>query len=170
MGTDATGSVALGNSASGIFIQGGEANLIGGPTAGKGNLISGQRMTAASISTGQRTMWSLAILSAPISPGRRPWAICGNWCWGIRQPDWRCWTGERNVISGNLDRGYKIKDLTTSDNRVIGNYIGTDLNGTLALGNFVGWQWSSVHGIMSSGNAKRGRGTSSAATPLAGYS
>lgn len=44
---------------------------------------------------------------------------------------------ERNVISGNKDNGVKISEPGTANNVVAGNYIGTDVTGTLALGN--GW-------------------------------
>jgi hypothetical protein len=43
--------------------------------------------------------------------------------------------GERNMISGNGGNGIKIGWRSTSDVVVIGNYIGTDVSGTRALGN-----------------------------------
>ena len=43
--------------------------------------------------------------------------------------------GERNIISGNGDRGVLIVDVGTDNNVVVGNYIGTDVTGTVALGN-----------------------------------
>ena len=43
--------------------------------------------------------------------------------------------GEGNVISGNGDEGIKIWGSGTRNNVVIGNYIGTDTTGTVALGN-----------------------------------
>ena len=44
-------------------------------------------------------------------------------------------TAERNVISGNSSKGVSIAHEETSDNVVAGNYIGTDVTGTVALGN-----------------------------------
>lgn len=42
--------------------------------------------------------------------------------------------GARNLISGNL-RGVVINGLNASGNQVLGNYIGTDVTGTLDRGN-----------------------------------
>jgi hypothetical protein len=46
----------------------------------------------------------------------------------------------RNVISGNGNQGVEINGFTATGNEVLGNYIGTDKNGTADLGN-------SVHGV-----------------------
>ena len=43
--------------------------------------------------------------------------------------------GERNIISGNGAYGISFFDLGTENNKVVGNYIGTDVTGTVALGN-----------------------------------
>jgi hypothetical protein len=48
---------------------------------------------------------------------------------------------ERNVISGNPQRGVWLSGLGTDNNVVAGNYIGTDATGTLPLGNS---QWGLV--------------------------
>ncbi len=42
---------------------------------------------------------------------------------------------ERNLISGNSDSGVRIDGPSATNNRVLGNLIGTDLSGTVALGN-----------------------------------
>ncbi len=42
---------------------------------------------------------------------------------------------QRNLISGNLFAGVWITGSGTNDNAVSGNYIGTDSNGTISLGN-----------------------------------
>jgi hypothetical protein len=46
--------------------------------------------------------------------------------------------GERNIISGNANRGVFITDRGTVDNKVQGNFIGTDLSGTFAIPNGIG--------------------------------
>ncbi|MCK4668349.1 right-handed parallel beta-helix repeat-containing protein, partial [Candidatus Dependentiae bacterium] len=45
--------------------------------------------------------------------------------------------GDRNLISGNQNSGVRIESWTSpcNDNQIIGNYIGTDVNGTASLGN-----------------------------------
>ncbi len=75
IGTDVTGSLALGNGNHGIMIERSAHNTIGGPTP-----------------------------------------------------------GERNVISGNEAAGVRIEHPESTGNVVIGNYIGTDASGTVALG------------------------------------
>ena len=42
---------------------------------------------------------------------------------------------ERNVISGNARRGVWLVNAGTDQNIVAGNYIGTDITGTIDLGN-----------------------------------
>jgi hypothetical protein len=43
--------------------------------------------------------------------------------------------GQRNVISGNGNQGVLISGASASLNKVVGNYLGTDVTGTKALGN-----------------------------------
>jgi titin len=43
----------------------------------------------------------------------------------------------RNVISGNNDEGLVIADSSTTGNVVEGNYVGTDVSGSMPLGNFL---------------------------------
>ncbi|MCR4812504.1 MAG: right-handed parallel beta-helix repeat-containing protein, partial [Bacteroidales bacterium] len=45
---------------------------------------------------------------------------------------------ERNIISGNLDYGLPLFGVGATANVVIGNYIGTDISGSYAIGNTYG--------------------------------
>ena len=45
---------------------------------------------------------------------------------------------ERNVVSGNVGAGIRIRDGNATDNVVAGNYVGTDATGTAAVPNFDG--------------------------------
>ena len=46
---------------------------------------------------------------------------------------------DRNIISGNASNsGLGLAGASSTNNRVLGNYIGTDVTGTIALGNNVG--------------------------------
>ena len=72
---------------------------------------------------------------------------------------------ERNLISGN-NNGVRIEDANTDGNILFGNYIGTNKNGTAALGNATGVSLGSVGnavggtltgaGNLISGNTARG--------------
>lgn len=50
----------------------------------------------------------------------------------------------RNVISGNEQHGVSMEGRATVDNRIVGNYIGTDATGTKDLGN--GEDGVQIHG------------------------
>ncbi|MCX6296266.1 MAG: T9SS type A sorting domain-containing protein [Bacteroidetes bacterium] len=45
---------------------------------------------------------------------------------------------DRNIISGNRFDGIEVADMYTSYNDIKGNFIGTDITGTLALPNYIG--------------------------------
>ena len=47
-------------------------------------------------------------------------------------------SGERNIISGNREGGVEILSAGTEQNTVSGNYIGTDVTGTVAVGTGLG--------------------------------
>ena len=75
--------------------------------------------------------------------------------------------GSQNVISGNSDDGVTIANFGTTpstNNQVVGNLIGTDMNGTAALGNGNGVN------ILDSSNNTVGGASTAARNVIAGNS
>lgn len=130
IGTDVTGTIAMGNN-NGIVIVS-DGNTIGGTTAARRNVISGNVslgvvVTGADndvkgnfIGTDATGMLALGNFTGVSVPGS------GNRIGG------RIASDAGNLISGN---GFTGVSLTGSDNVVHGNRIGTDRPGTGALGN-----------------------------------
>ena len=140
VGTDVTGTVALGNVHSGISVNNAPGNLIGGAAAGAGNLISGNNVHGVDIgggagSTGNRIEGNLIgtdVSGLNALPNKRE---------GIRVEGpatenviGGTVAGARNVISGNNLSGV-ILGVGATRNRVEGNFIGTNLSGTAAVPN-----------------------------------
>lgn len=134
----------------GVVISGGaKNNVIGGNRTkgngpiGEGNLISGNG-GAGIIIEGMGTIGNTIIgnfigtdVSGATSIGNiESGIILNNGAQGNRIGGTA--HGERNLISGNSRNGIFIRDLNTTNNIVIGNYIGTDVTGTRAIGNDCG--------------------------------
>ena len=141
IGTDATGTKALGNGSDGISIEdlsGTRTNtIIGGTTAGERNVISGNDDSGVGFfGSGNRVIGNYVGSDAT---GTKD---LGNGDDGVTidsVPDniiGGTTAGERNVISGNQRDGIYIDGSDATGNRIQGNYIGTDKNGTASLGNF----------------------------------
>ena len=162
IGTDATGTVNLGNGWNGIFIgSGAQDNIIGGSNPGERNIISGNGAGIGINNSQQNTIIGNYIgtditgtedlgnsgIGISISNGAQNNTIGGS------NP------GEGNLISGNNGGGVSISDSSTVGNIIIGNYIGTDVTGTVDLGNdwngiyiAFGAQYNTVKGNVVSGN------------------
>jgi hypothetical protein len=138
IGTDATGTFALANGGNGVTITNGSNNLIGGTTPGAGNLISANSGdgigAAASAGMGTGNVIQGNTIGTDIT-GVLP---LGN-ARGINLNNMTLATiggaapGAGNLISGNTGDG--IFFFVGSNNLIQGNLIGTDINGTLPLGN-----------------------------------
>jgi titin len=144
IGLNAAGTTARGNGNDGIFIFGVANTTIGGTAAGTGNVISGNAAFGVNISDttaagnlvqgnyiGTDKTGTLAVPNA--SAGVLINLGAHNNTVGGTAP------GSRNLISGNGNSGVWINPNTgvpSHDNFVQGNYIGTDVSGTVALGNF----------------------------------
>jgi hypothetical protein len=133
IGTDATGTRALGNSAYGIELYFDAFNaIIGGSTPGAGNVISGNGATGIYCNVGNAHIQGNLI--GTDTTGTAP---LGNGGPGVSVNVAGCIIGgtspaARNIISANHADGIQIFDL---NNTVQGNYIGTDITGRAALGN-----------------------------------
>jgi hypothetical protein len=154
IGTDVTGAVALGNGRYGVGIYGGAAsNRVG--TDGDGvadaaerNLIAGnqswgvivadpgsnQNMVAGNY-IGTDVTGTAALANA--GGGVAIWGGAQSNRVGVNDQD-AAPADDRNLISGNSGTGSPgvlITDGGTDQNIVAGNYVGTDVSGTRALGN-----------------------------------
>ncbi|HAZ47375.1 MAG TPA: hypothetical protein DCZ55_23695 [Cyanobacteria bacterium UBA11371] len=139
IGTDASGTQALGNTAHGIQIQNAGSNFIGGTTAGDRNIISGNNQVGVLISEANAT--GNKVQGNYIGTNAAGTQAVGNALSGVLIQDagsnfiGGSTAGDRNIISGNNQAGVFIAGATATNNKVTGNYIGTDASGTQALGN-----------------------------------
>ena len=140
IGTDVTGTVALGNGLRGIFVLGESAgNFIGGTQPHAGNLVSGNGLAGVRFESTEGNKVQGNLIGTDIS-GTSP---LGNGNFGIAidsasnnvigglEP------GARNIISANgaVDGAEGVFLEGATGNIVQGNYIGTDLTGTQPMGN-----------------------------------
>ncbi len=137
IGTDATGTVDAGNASDGIesrvliITRVPDNNIIGGTNPEDRNLISGNNANGINfLFGGGNTIrgniigLNAAGTSALGNGGNGALADTGNTVGGTA-------AGARNIISGNGNFGLSLDD----NNLVQGNYIGTDVSGTVDLGN-----------------------------------
>jgi hypothetical protein len=141
IGTDPAGAIAQGN-LDGVDIQFSTNNLIGGTTAAARNVISGNHGRGIAVITGASAN---VIQGNFIGTNANGNAAVGNTSGGILSggtaPDTigGTATGARNVISGNLNNaGIFISPGTSTGATIQGNLIGTDVTGTVAIGNHFG--------------------------------
>ena len=139
IGTDVTGTVALGNVDEGVFIGGGASeNIIGGMAAGASNLISGNNGNGVTIvdteTTGNKVQGNYigTNVTGTVSLGNTADGVVlvapSNTIGGTT-------SAARNIISGNQGQGIRMQGSEASGNTVQGNFIGLDSTGTIALGN-----------------------------------
>ena len=142
IGTDITGTAALANAGEGVFIvDGASTNHVGGTEAGARNLISGNNSWGVTVQTGGGNEVQGNLIGTDIN-GTAALANSGGGVL-VQSADntiGGTTVGARNVISGNgvgPSQGWGVVVQTTgaTGNVVQGNYIGTDITGTLDLGN-----------------------------------
>jgi parallel beta-helix repeat protein len=139
IGTDATGTVALGNDGTGVLIKNSTSNRVGGATPETRNLISANHTDGLAIVgylASHNTVAGNFIgtdVTGAAALGNRQLGVYireapANMIGGLE-------SGARNIISGNSWDGIHIHPFSAQGNTVAGNYIGTDLTGIEPLGN-----------------------------------
>jgi titin len=143
VGTDITGTTALANTFRGVSVSGNSTDVvIGGSTLAATNLVSGNLRgidlapLAADIPDGTQILGNL--IGTDVT-GAAPLPNTNE---GIRIDGAEATTvgglgDERNVVSAS-SIGISILGAPTVGTTVIGNYIGTDVSGSAALGNSTG--------------------------------
>ncbi len=141
IGIDASGTRALGNTRDGVKIcDAAQNNTIGGSTPGERNVISGNGSYGIDINGSGTTGNTISGNYIGTDVGGTT-NLGNNYDGVIISSDAQNNTiggstpSERNVISGNGWSGVSINGNNTTDNVVSGNYIGTDVGGTIELGN-----------------------------------
>ena len=136
IGTDVTGTVALGNHGQGIWATAG-SNTVGGTASGAGNLISGNTVVGIWFDSGDGNLVEGNLVGTDVTGAR----ALGNIYSGIQLQSNNNIVGgttaaARNVVSGNgFNTGSSGIVVLGSGNLVEGNYVGTNAAGTAALGN-----------------------------------
>lgn len=144
IGTNASGDIKIPN-ATGIRLVGARLNIIGG--AGQGNLISGNKY---GIFLFKNPVFDIPDTNNEIKGNTIGLDITGTLALGNEtgilveggRSDYigGIYSGEHNVISGNIEVGIEMKDV--SNFLVQGNHIGTDIAGIKAVPNGVGVRFS----------------------------
>ncbi len=141
VGIDASGSSGLGNSGNGVLLLRADDNNVGGTEAGAGNVISSNGSGGIRIDNGDGNLVQgnyigtnvsgtadLGNASNGVKIAGFPFGAINNTIGGS-QP------GAGNIISGNEGIGISIEGSGAFGNMVQGNFIGTDVTGTLDFGN-----------------------------------
>lgn len=149
IGTNAAGTIVNSNSLFGVRIGGG-GNVVGGTSPAERNLIGPHPLTAVQVSSQTNVIAGNLIgvnaagtgfLAGQDGVGIQLIEAMGTTIGGTDQ-------AARNIISGNGDQGILIYG-DSSSTLIQGNYIGTDVSGTVALGN-------SQNGVLLSGSSQIG--------------
>jgi hypothetical protein len=144
LGTDPTGTSAKADAVAGLSVTCAN-NTIGGTTATARNLISGNTVFGIQIFgtsatgnlvegnyVGTDATGTVALANGTLSNGGDGILVNGK---ASKNTIGGTTVSARNLVSGNIYIGIQIADSGTNSNKVEGNYVGTDVNGTAALAN-----------------------------------
>ncbi len=143
IGTDVTGTIALGNKFVGVFV-GGSNILVGGTTTGAGNVISATTGDANFGADGVLPSGGIGVLvqGNRIGTNASGTAALGNMRFGVYQGNAGSFDiiggtvpTARNIISGNGADGLNIGVVSNDTPQILGNFIGTNAAGTAAIPN-----------------------------------
>jgi titin len=132
IGTDVTGTAALGNQ-TGIYI-GSNNNTIGGLAAAARNIIAGSSLDGVELQRNSNVLQGNYI-GTDVTGRRALGNYFGVFVNGANNTIGGTTPEARNIISGNTTG---VDMAAGGSNQVQGNYIGTDVTGTRALGNIFG--------------------------------
>jgi hypothetical protein len=142
IGTDVLGTLNLGMRNAGIYIDNAPNTTIGGTTSAARNVISGAK-NGGGIRIGGATATGTLVQGNFIGTNAAGTAAFGNNAVGIfinsaNNTVGGTTPGARNVISGTIGGdGIVLSESGATGNTIQGNYIGTDVTGTVDLGNVV---------------------------------
>jgi hypothetical protein len=176
VGVDLTGEAALGNPYDGILIQGGSGNLIGGTDPGDGNVLSANDEAGIGFNDSQNNVVQGNLIGTDATGTHALGNGFGGVSLGVGSANNVIGGSQlvdganpaRNVIADNgFDNGpgpgVYLSDSGTDHNLIEGNLIGTDITGTVALGNqlagvliYSGPQSNTIGGLDAAGNVIAG--------------
>jgi hypothetical protein len=142
VGTNASGTEALGNGGEGVEIFDTSDNTVGGAREAARNLISGNTDDGVEFQGATLGNEILGNYIGTNASGTEPLGNGGDGVHILGEGNTVGGTvsGARNVISGNGGDGVDFQGVNTKDNKVEGNFIGTQASGTQDLGN-------GIHGV-----------------------
>jgi CSLREA domain-containing protein len=137
IGTDASGTSAVGNGDGGIGIDVSDASgtMIGGTGAGDANVVSGNLGAGIELDSGGNTVQGDFVGTDATGSSALGNDDDGIYVSTSDNTIGGGGAGAGNVISGNTGSGVHIEGSIANGNTVSGNLIGTDASGTQQLGN-----------------------------------
>jgi hypothetical protein len=131
VGTDVSGTIDLGNTSSGVSLQGSSGHVVGGTNPGEGNLISGNAGNMVLANVTASTIAGNII--GPDVNGSGAAMVNGSGIFAAATTTGNT-IGPGNVIS-DVTIGVDLDGGTVANNVIKGNRIGTNLAGTAAVPN-----------------------------------